>query len=104
MEIACPACGKANDLGTATACARCGCDLAGLVRILAGAVWHLKAAARELRGGDWETALEHAETSWSLRHSSAAARAAYLAAMGLRSERDARQWRRRARATGTRAV
>jgi hypothetical protein len=96
METACPACGKTNDLGTTAVCARCSCDLSALARILTGAIWHLKAAARELRSGDWEEALKQAERSWTLRHSPPAARAACLAATALGRRQDALCWRRRA--------
>ena len=96
MEITCPACGKANNLRTEAACPRCGCDLAVLARIITGATWHLQAAARELRGGAWDAALEHAEKSWSLYHSPRAARVACLAALASGASRDALRWRRRA--------
>jgi len=95
MEISCPACGKTSDLSATTSCSRCGCDLGPLARISAGAVWHLQAAAGELRAGDWETALKHAQRSWSLRHSSHAARLAFLAAAALGETRDALAWHRR---------
>ena len=92
MEISCPACGKASDLSATTSCSRCGCDLGPLARIIAGAVWHLQAAAGELRAGDWAAALEHAQRSWSLLHSPRAA----LAAAALGETRAALSWRRRA--------
>ena len=96
MEIACPACGKANDLRTAAVCARCACDLSALARIIEGAVWHLKASARALRTGDWDAALIHAGKSWTLRHSPRSAQAACLAATALGNAKDALRWRRRA--------
>ncbi len=96
MEITCPACGKANDLRAARTCGRCGCELEPLARILAGAVWHLKAAVTALRARAWEEALEHAECSWALRHSSRAAQAACLAALALAKTEAALQWRSRA--------
>jgi hypothetical protein len=96
MEAPCPACGKSNDLSAPGACLRCGCDLGALAGILTGALWQLKAAARELRTGNWEAAFEHAEQSWSLRHSPRAARLASLAIMALGRSRDALQWMRRA--------
>ena len=98
MEISCPACGKTSDLGATTSCSRCGCDLGPLARILAGALWHLQAAAEELRAGDWEAALEHSQQSWSLRHSHRAARLACLAAVALGETRDALFWHRRGEA------
>ena len=96
MEISCPACGKTSDLSATTSCPRCGCDLGPLARIIAGAVWHLQAAAGGLRAGNWAAALEHAQRSWSLLHSPRAARLAFLAAAALGETRDALCWRRRA--------
>jgi len=98
MEIACPACGKINDLRTAAACPRCACDLTVLATIISCAVWHLKAAARELRAGKWRTALAHARRSWELRHSPRAAQLACLAAAALHEGSEALRWRRRAAA------
>jgi hypothetical protein len=95
MEISCPACGKTSDLRATTACSRCGCDLGPLAGIIAGSLWHLQAAAGELRAGDWDAALEHAQRSWSLRHSPRAARLAWLATMALGETRDALTWQRR---------
>lgn len=96
MEVACPACGKTNDLRTAAACSRCACDLTALAAIIGGAVWHLKAAAREFRGKEWRTALAHAERSWALCHSPRSAQLACLAALALREGGEALRWRRRA--------
>lgn len=98
MEISCPACGKTSDLRATTSCSRCGCDLAPLARIIAGALWHLQAAAGELRAGDWEAAFEHAQQSWSLHNSQRAARLAFLAAVALGETRDALSWRQRGEA------
>ena len=96
MEFACPACGKSNDLRTAAACSRCGCDLTALAAIISGANWHLKAAAQEFRAKEWQTALAHAERSWALRRSPRAAQLACLAALTLREGGEALRWRRRA--------
>ena len=98
MEISCPACGKASDLRQAAACPRCGCDLAPLARVITGAVWHLQAAAGELRAREWAAALKHAERSWSLRHSPRAARLAWLAALALGETQTALHWRQRSEA------
>jgi hypothetical protein len=95
MEISCPACAKTSELSAAAACPRCGCDLGPLARIIAGAVWHLQAAAGDLRARNWEAALEHAQQSWSLCHSQGAARVAFLAAAALGETRDALSWLRR---------
>jgi hypothetical protein len=95
MEISCPACAKTSDVSATTSCPRCGCDLGPLAVILAGAAWHLQAAAGEMRTRDWKAALEHAQQSWSLYHSRRAARAACLAAAALGETREALSWRRR---------
>jgi hypothetical protein len=94
MEISCPACGKTSDLHATSSCSRCGCDLGPLALIIVGAAWHLQMAAAELRAGDWEAALEHAQRSWSLHHSPRAARLACLAAVALGETRDALSWLR----------
>jgi transcription initiation factor TFIIIB Brf1 subunit/transcription initiation factor TFIIB len=95
MEISCPACAKTSDLRAATVCPRCGCDLGPLALILAGAAWHLRAAAGQMRARDWRAALEHAQQSWSLCRSRHAARAACLAAAALGETRAALTWRLR---------
>jgi hypothetical protein len=97
MEISCPACGKTSDVGATTTCPRCGCDLAPLVRIVKGALWYMQAAAREMRTGEWESAFEHAERSWSLVRTPRAARLACLAAAALGETRAALSWRSRER-------
>ena len=99
MDIICPACGKANAPATNLACARCGCELATLEKILRGAGWHLRAAAQALRGQDWAGALKHAQRSWSLRHSIPAAELAGLAAAALGDAEEVLQWQRRTTAT-----
>jgi hypothetical protein len=101
MEIVRLACGKTNDLETTPACARCGCNLAALGRILMGAGWHLQAAGHALRTGDWETALAEAERSWDLRHSAAATRAACVAAIALGDSDEVAEWRLRTVASAT---
>jgi hypothetical protein len=104
MEFACPACGKTNDLRTAAACSRCACDLTALAAIIGGAIWHLKAAAREIRAKEWRAALAHAERSWALRHSPRAAQLACLASLALREGGEALRWRGRASGQGTSTV
>ncbi len=99
MQLACPACGKRNDLETGgTQCPRCGSDLADLARISIAAGWHLAIAARCLRHQDSTAALAHAEQSWSLRHSAFSARLAFLAAAALGDAERALLWRHRANA------
>jgi len=65
-----------------------------LAAIIAGAIWNLKAAARELRAKEWQIALVHAERSWALRHSPQAAQLACLAAVALHDGDAALRWRR----------
>ena len=97
MTLTCPACGKVALAETAAACARCGCDLSRLARVLRSAAWHLQAAALCLREQDCQAALDHAETSWSLRHSPQAAQMAGLASAGLGDPSRLLQWRHAAR-------
>jgi len=96
MVIACPACGKTNDLRLVTVCARCACDLAPLAQIVDGALWRIKAAARDLRAGDPDEALQHAQESWALFNSPRAAQAAFAAATALGDTSAAMLWMRRA--------
>ena len=97
MEITCPACNKTGQ--TEAACARCGCDLTRLRAVLKSASAGLSAARDALGRADFSAALEHAEVSWQLRHTSAAARLAFLAAAALHDTPSALSWRRRASAT-----
>ena len=96
MALRCPACGKQNSDEAATACARCGADLAELEAILDYAAWHLIESSAQFRARDWETAFWHAEQSWKLRHSDAAARMAFLAAAAVGDTASALQWLPRA--------
>jgi hypothetical protein len=99
MTLRCPACNKTNDVAAETACPRCGCDLSMLSSILWSTVQHLKAASAQFRARDWEAALWHAERSWSLRHTPAAAQLACLAAAALGDSVRVGQWLRHARRT-----
>lgn len=96
MEIACPACGKTNDLKTAAACARCGCELGRLAETLSAAANHLLSAINALRGGKWDEALRHSQRSWFLRHSSQAAQLAALASIATGDTQAFLRWRQRA--------
>lgn len=93
----CPACGKKNIEDTDAECARCGCDLSGMQTLLRCAARRLSAAARGIRECGWPAALAEAEQSWRLRHSSDAARLAFVAAAALGDTRRAILWRARAR-------
>jgi hypothetical protein len=100
VEIACPACGKNNDLAGASACARCGCDLERLARTIAAAAAHLRAAIGALRRGEWADARRQAEKFWSLRHNSRSARLAALAALRLGDGAGFLRWRDRGNGLG----
>jgi hypothetical protein len=100
VEIACPACGKTNDLNRAPACARCGCELGHLAQTLAGAASHLSAATRALRAQEWLEVRRHAQRSWSLRHTPQAAQLAALAAVATGEAQDFLRWRERASVSG----
>lgn len=78
MLLTCPACGKPGQADAA--CARCGCDLSALQRVAAAAAAALAKAQTALREADWSAALDWAEDSWRLLHSTEAARLAFLAA------------------------
>jgi hypothetical protein len=92
VQLRCPACGKENIAGPGDACRRCGCDLGRICEVRQAAAHSLQAAARLLRGGNWEAALGAAERSWRLRHSPEAARLAFLAAAALGNTSGAEGW------------
>lgn len=91
--LSCPSCGKVN---LAAPCQRCGCDLAPLFAIRQAARARLASAAESLRQGEAVAAHEYAGQSWGLRHSSEAARLAFLACIVMREFDAALLWRRRA--------
>jgi len=92
VPLHCPACGKTNDAETSPTCARCGCDLGMLQAIRACAAWHLASAAEQMQRRDWHEAIVHAERSWHLRKSAAAARMAFLALAAMGDTRNATAW------------
>jgi hypothetical protein len=77
MTITCPACGKSDD-GRAE-CARCGCDISILVKIIKAAGREFEAGRECLMNGCPGDAFSHAERSWLLKKSREAARLAFLA-------------------------
>ena|ERR1043166_1400511 len=95
MPIACPACGKHNNLDGRHDCPRCGCDLSMLHAIVACAVAHLGQAKEQLRQCEWSVALAHAARSWQLLHTPHSARVACLASAVLGNPAALAQWRLR---------
>ena len=93
MNLTCPACKKTNDIGDSVACQRCGCDLSALIGVRQAALRHLGAASEDLRSGHWRQALNHAEQSWALVHTTEAAQFACLAACALGQGELLRKWR-----------
>jgi hypothetical protein len=94
MSLTCPACAKPNQNGEL--CQRCGCDLSDLHAVNRAAEWCLRAGREHLRRAAWLQALQHAEQSWDLQHSAAAARDAFVLAAALGDTVAALRWHRRA--------
>ena len=96
MEIKCPACRKSNDVSVSKSnCIRCGCDLEKLANVLREALSELNSAAKSLRSGNWQEALDSADSTWSYRHSPRAARIAFLATVALNQTESAILWKGR---------
>jgi hypothetical protein len=70
--------------------------LTPLFAICGGAELALQVAGQNLRSGQFGKAREHAARSWKLRHTSEAARLAFLACIGLNDFASIRLWRSRA--------
>ncbi len=102
MRVTCPACRKPNDFFESPAfCQRCGADLTSLLAVEQAAFRYRRAALGALHRRDWETAMDHAEQSWSLHRSALAAHIAFLAA-GSGWEEEVLVWKERLdRATST---
>ena len=94
LDIACPACAKRSE--SAENCPRCGCDLTMLRLTLAASARHLGQARRELQGGNWSGALEHAARSWGLWRNRPSAAVAFVAACALGDVPALSRWRARA--------
>ena len=90
MTITCPACGKKNE--GAEGCTRCGCDLSILENILQTAAHKIYMGRENIKTGDPLEALRHAEESWLLKKSAAAARLAFLAALAVGDLEGADLW------------
>jgi len=88
----CPACGKTDADRDGSGCRRCGCELNQLQAITQRAIRHLAGAKRYLQQEDWLQALHHAESSWTLVHSSLAARLAFLASTALHNDLQMIRW------------
>lgn len=90
MEIACPACRKRST--DVEQCSRCEADLRSLRQIIGAAERALSLGSAHLRRGDGRRALEAARKAWRLKHSSAAARLAFLACLHQRRFAAASTW------------
>ena len=90
MAIKCPACGRANE--GADECGRCGCDLAGLIKISALGQQRLAESRAAMKQGKSAEALSLAMASWQLKKSSAAARLAFMACILLKKFGAASTW------------
>jgi len=86
----CPACGKTNE-GERT-CVRCGCELGGLLDIIAAAEAARRQGEASLARGDAAAAIRQAGISWQLMHSVAAARLAVLAHLAAGKQAEAAAW------------
>ena len=96
MEIKCPAFRKSNDVSISKSnCIRCGCDLEKLANVMREALSQLNSAARSLRNGNWQEALDSADITWNYRHSPMAARIAFLATVALNQTESAILWKAR---------
>ena len=94
MDITCPACGKKNVGGME--CARCGCELSILERIIRAAEHELDIGRESLMRGNAAEALRRAESSWILRKSPEAARLAFLAGLAAGDFEQVGKWYTRA--------
>ena len=92
MTIPCPACNKANPLEGGGECQRCRCDLTFLQTITIQSLNLLVESARELRNGNGTSAMTLASRSWTLRHSSHAAKLALLGAAASNNKTAALAW------------
>ena len=93
IVLQCPVCGKPNQ--TADRCRRCGGDLNSLRNIQLAGKFNLVGGIKALKDGDGPLALQRFERSWTLVHSSAAARGAFIAAAAVRDTKTALLWRSR---------
>ncbi len=96
MNLTCPACKKVNDGAESAACQRCGCDLSALIGVRQAALRRLASAAAGLRSGQLRQALNYAEQSWALVHTTESAQIACLAACALGQSEQLRKWRHKA--------
>ena len=90
MSLTCPACNKPAQTGDT--CQRCGCELAQLHRVHRAAQDCLQVAVELLQQQDWAGALTQTEHSWTLHHSPAAARCAFVLCAILGDTATALQW------------
>ena len=96
MEIKCPSCRKLNRLDESEPdnrqCKRCGGDLARLYMVARAAGYKLDESKIFLSKMKPETALTLAEESWQLKHSTEAAKLAFLALVAKKNYTPAFAW------------
>lgn len=88
-------CLRKKNEGTAD-CTRCGCELSILESILLAEAHKIHMGTKSIKTGDPLEALRHAEESWTLRKSAAAARLAFLASLAAGDLEGADLWYMRA--------
>ena len=93
MDIKCPSCRKRNTSNSSDyLCKRCGGDLSKLFEIVHMAQNKMEEARRAFLNELPGEAMILAEESWRLKHSSEAAKLAFLASVGKKEYMDAYKW------------
>ncbi|MGR3218626.1 MAG: hypothetical protein ACUZ8H_02260 [Candidatus Anammoxibacter sp.] len=96
MEIKCPSCRKLNRFDESEAgnrqCRRCGGDLARLYLVARAAEHKINESKRFLLEKKPDTAMTLAEESWQLKHSTEAAKLAFLASVAKKNYTPAFSW------------
>ncbi|MGR3317542.1 MAG: hypothetical protein ACUZ8O_03610 [Candidatus Anammoxibacter sp.] len=96
MEIKCPSCRKLNRLDESEPdnrqCKRCGGDLARLYMVARASEYKINESKIFLSKKNPDTALAFAEESWQLKHSTEAAKLAFLASAAKRNYTLAFAW------------
>ena len=93
MEIKCPSCRKLNTSDCRDyQCRRCGGDLSKLFEIVNMAQNKIDEAKQAFLNELPGDAMVYAEESWRLKHSTEAAKLAFLASVGRKEYLDAYKW------------
>jgi len=95
-DLDCPACRKPNPLDSSAPCVRCEADLNPVRHVMLAAIRERDLGHAALQHQEWRAAHAHASRSWALRHSTAAARLAFCAAMADPGLGDPATWLARA--------